>query len=48
MEDRPLELFRLPVYLHRLYIRAPQVSGEEGLGGYIAVDEDRIVTDRAG
>jgi hypothetical protein len=36
------------MHFHRLYILAPQVSGEEGLGGCVAIDEDRIVTDRAG
>ena len=47
-EDRPLEPFRLPMHLHRLYILAPQVGGVERLGGCVAVDEDRIVADRAG
>lgn len=36
------------MHLHRLYILAPQISSEERLGGCIAVDENRIVADRAG
>jgi hypothetical protein len=36
------------VHLHRLDLLAPQVSNEEGLSGYIAVNEDCIVTDRVG
>ena len=47
-EDRPLEPFWLLMHLHRLHTQAPQVGGEEGLGGCIAIDEDRIVADRAG
>ena len=46
-EDRPLEPFRLPMHLHRLYPFAPQVGSEEGLGRCIAIDEDRIVADCA-
>ena len=34
--------------LHRLYILTPQVRGKEGLGGYIAIDEDRVIADRTG
>jgi len=47
-KDRPLEPFWLLMHLHRLHTQAPQVGGEEGLGGCIAIDEDRIVADRAG
>ena len=46
-KDRPLEPFRLPMHLHRLHTLAPQVGGEEGLGGCVAIDEDRLVADRA-
>jgi hypothetical protein len=47
-KDRPLEPFWLPMHLHRLHILGPQVGSEEGLGGCVAIDEDRIVADRAG
>ena len=47
-EDRPLKPFRLPIDLHHLHFLGPQVRGEEGLGGRVAIDEDRIVADRAG
>jgi hypothetical protein len=36
------------MHLHRLYTLAPQVGGEEGLGGYVAINEDYIVADRVG
>jgi hypothetical protein len=36
------------MHLHRLYTQALQVNSEEGLGGYVTIDEDRIVADRAG
>jgi hypothetical protein len=47
-EDRPLEPFQLPVYLYRLYICSPQIRSKEGLGRYIAINEDRLVTDCTG
>jgi len=30
------------------YILTPQVCGKEGLGGHIAIDEDRVIMDRTG
>jgi hypothetical protein len=36
------------MHLHRLHILGSQVGSEEGLGGCVAIDEDRIVADRAG
>jgi hypothetical protein len=36
------------MHLHRLHTLTPQVGGEEGLSGCVAIDEDRIVADRAG
>ena len=47
-KERPLEPFWLPMHLHRLHTQAPQVGGKEGLGGCVAIDEDRIVADHAG
>jgi hypothetical protein len=47
-KDRPLKPFWLPMHLHRLHTLGSQVNSKEGLGGCVAIDEDRIVADRAG
>ena len=47
-KDWPLKLFRLPMDLHRLYVLTPQIRGKEGLGGCVAIDEDRVIADRTG
>jgi len=48
LKDGPLEPFGLPMDLHRLHVLTPQVRGQEGLGGRVAIDEDRVIADRTG
>jgi hypothetical protein len=46
-KDLSLDPLRLPMQLHRPHPLTSQVRREEGLGGAVTVDQDRVIADRA-